>query len=330
MVPRVVVTGVGGAPGFDLARSLMRRGCTVIGTDSDPLASGLLLPLAARVVPPADHPDYPTQLLTLCTEFEADALLSTVEAELPHLLRLCPKLTALGVRTWLPSTGAVTACLDKAVFHSVLVRHGLPTPNTFLPHQLAELPGDMALVVKPRRGQGAKDVYYCNTPGQARVLCELVTDPIVQEHVVGEEFTADCLVDDAGRASAILRRRLLVRNGLSMVSTTFHDEAVALRVKEVLAAVGMVGPCCVQGFRREIPGGEAQVVITEMNARVAGAFPLSEAAGADLVGQALNGLFGAAVDHTRLGYRSGVQLTKYVETLASGDAATLAKGRPRA
>ncbi len=41
-------------------------------------------------------------------------------------------------------------------------------------------------------------------------------------------------------------------------------------------------------------------------------------AGADLVGQALAGMFGAPVDHAALAYRPGVYLTKYTETLAAG------------
>lgn len=54
-VRRILVTGVGGAPGFDLARRLMELGCEVIGTDADPLATGLRLPgLTPVVCPPVD------------------------------------------------------------------------------------------------------------------------------------------------------------------------------------------------------------------------------------------------------------------------------------
>jgi carbamoyl-phosphate synthase large subunit len=65
------------------------------------------------------------------------------------------------------------------------------------------------------------------------------------------------------------------------------------------------------------------VVITEVNVRVAGGFALAEAAGADLIGQAVNGLFGRPVDHDRLTYRDEVFLTKYTETLATGGISTL-------
>ncbi|MBV9026464.1 MAG: ATP-grasp domain-containing protein [Streptomycetaceae bacterium] len=315
---RILVTGVGGAGGFDLARSLMRLGCEVIGVDANPLAPGLGLPcITARTMVPANNPAYRDELLGLCRALEPDAIMSTVEQELPQLAAMRGLLDELGVRTWLPQAHAVEACVDKAAFCAVAGEHRIPVPRTWLPHEIDEVPDGRALVVKPRRGQGAQDVHFCSTRKQAEVLCELVADPIVQERVDGREFTADCLVDRAGRASVILRYRLLVKGGLAVVSRTFRDQQAAELVKATLAAVGAVGACCAQGFIRE--SGPDRIVMSELNARVAGGFLLSEAAGADLVGQALSGLFGLPVDHDRLSYKPGVYLAKYTETLAAGE-----------
>lgn len=308
---RILVTGIGGAPGFDLARALIRRGYHVIGTDANPLAWGLQLPgLTPRTMPHADDPDYSADLLRLCRDLRPDAILSTVEQELTHLVTVREKLVDLGIRMWLPDIRAVDACADKARLHAILTDHHIPTPRTFHPHQGDEIPDELPLVVKPRRGQGTRDVHYCWTRKQALTLCELIPEPIVQERLDGSEFTADCLVDRDGRSSVVLRHRLLVKGGLSMVSRTFHNQAVTDLVIETLAAVGIVGPCCVQGFLCE-----DRILITEINARIAGGFPASEAAGADLVGQILNGLFEMPVDHDELQYKPGVRLTKYIETL---------------
>ncbi|MFD7015218.1 hypothetical protein [Streptomyces sp. NPDC059928] len=65
------------------------------------------------------------------------------------------------------------------------------------------------------------------------------------------------------------------------------------------------------------------MLITELNVRVAGGFALAEAAGADLIGQTVNGLFHRPVDHDRLAYKSGIFFTQYTETLAFGDQALL-------
>jgi carbamoyl-phosphate synthase large subunit len=313
-----MVTGVGGAPGFDLAVGLLRHGIDVIGLDADPLAPGLLIPgINPRVTASAGDSGYPASLLGLCRELRPAALFSTVEHELPGLVRLQHDLAGLGVRTWLPDAHGMQACIDKAAFHRVLAHHGLPVPRTWLPGEISEVPDGVPLVVKPRGGHGSKNVHFCSARHQARVLCELVPDPVIQEHVTGREFTADCLIDREGHASVILRWRLLIKGGLSVVSATFHDEDTARLVMSVLAAIGAAGPCCVQGIIRD-DGSRPRVQFLEANARFAGAFRLSEAAGADLVGQALNGMLGAPVDHARLAYQPGVYLTKYTETLSSG------------
>lgn len=312
----VLVTAVGGAPGFDLTRMLLHDGYDVIAADANPYAAGLLLPAVTPVVvPPSHHDRYADELLRICRSERPAALIATDEGEILRLIELREELATLGVRTWLPSKEAVTTCHDKAAFHRTVCEHDIPTPRTWMPGELDQIPAELELVVKPRRGHGAKDVLFCHTVRQAQVLCELVDDPIVQERIDGAEFTADCLVDRDGNVSVIPRRRLLVRNGLAMVAATFHDDQVAETVTATLAALGMTGLCCVQGF---ITNGPDRVVITEVNTRIAGAFPVSIAAGADLIGEFINGLFGRPVDHDRLRFTGGVHLVKYVETLAAG------------
>jgi carbamoyl-phosphate synthase large subunit len=283
---RIVVTGVGAAPGFDLARSIHRLGHHVIATDAQPLAPGLLLSgVTARITPRADDSRYGAALLQLGRDTGADALIAGIEPDLAPVLRARRALAAAGVRVWLPAAGSVRACLDKAAFHRVLTEHRVPTPRSWLPDQLDQVPDGTELVVKPRGGHGAQHVHFPATLEQARVLCELVPEPLVQERLHGEEFTADCLVDRAGRASVVLRWRSLVKAGLAAVAVTFHDERVAGQVRRTLAAVGAAGLSCVQGFVTD--RGPEAVVITEVNVRVAGGFALAEAAGADLIGQAV-------------------------------------------
>ncbi|HET6634289.1 MAG TPA: ATP-grasp domain-containing protein [Streptomyces sp.] len=318
MPKRILVTGVGGAPGFDLARSLQRLGCHVLVADSDPYAPGLHLPeVTAHHVAPAGEPRYRAAMLRLCAKARPDAVLSTVEAELPQLLSLRRPLADLGVTTWLPEREAIQACGDKARFADVLAAHGIPAPRTVLPHEISHAP-DGPLVVKPRHGQGAKSVHVCRTREQARILCDLVPAPIIQEYIAGHEFTTDCIVDRAGRASVMLRRRLLIKGGLAVVSRTFCDPEVEGWVRATLTATGLTGACCVQGFIRE-QEGPGRVLITEANARVGGGFPATEAAGADYVGQLLRGLFHQPVDHDRLSYKPDVTLTKYTETLTTSE-----------
>ena len=310
---RILVTGTGGAGAFDLARFVQRLGHEVIAADSNPYAPGLRLPeVTALHMPPAGHPHWADNLLTACRTLRPDALWSAVEAEFAGLARLREPLADLGVRSQVADPALVQACVDKHAFHRVLTAAGIATPRLWEPHQDLDIPAGTPLVVKPARGQGARQVTFCHTGAQAHMLRDLMPDAVVQERLRGTEFTADAVVDAAGRASVVLRRRLLVKGGLAVVAETFHDPEVAARVTRTLAAVGARGLCCAQGF---ITTGPEPVVMTEVNARVGGGFPLAEHAGADLVAQGLNALLGRPVDHSRLAYEPGLRLTKYTETL---------------
>ncbi|KOU62692.1 ATP-grasp domain-containing protein [Streptomyces sp. IGB124] len=313
---RILVTGVGANPGFGLTRSLVRLGHTVIAADANRLAPGFLLPsVVPQAIPLASDPNYPSIVTRLCRKLEVEAVVAGIEPDLEPLTQMASQLDAEGVRLWIPAAWSVRACTDKALFHQVLTEHGIATPRTWQPQEIEQIPDGAELVVKPRFGHGAQDVHFVHRREHARVLCELVPHPMVQERIYGCEFTADCLVDRAGYASVILRRRDVVKAGLATVATTFDNPDVRDLVLRTLDAVGARGLCCVQGFICS----DGMVTITELNLRIAGGFPLTEAAGADLVGQMVNGLFGLPVDHRRLTYRTGVFLTSYVETLAVGD-----------
>ncbi|PKV82610.1 ATP-grasp domain-containing protein [Streptomyces sp. TLI_146] len=317
---RILVTGVGANPGFGLTRSLTRLGHHVVAADASPLAPGFLLPdVTPHLIPLADNPGYCTRLEELCRDLKVDAIVPAIEDDLPPLLCMAARLEETGVRLWLPEPASVHACIDKGAFHEVLTEHGVPTPRAWWGDALDQVPDDTELVVKPRRGHGAQHVHFVDNRRHALLLHELVPGALVQQRVHGIEFTADCLVDRSKQVSVILRRRDLVKAGLATVSTTFHDPAVLGLVRATLRAVCAEGLCCVQGFIQD----SGAITITELNVRVAGGFPLAEAAGADLVGQMVRGLFHLPVDHDTLTYRPGMFLTNYVETLAIGNAADL-------
>ncbi|MEU9478642.1 ATP-grasp domain-containing protein [Streptomyces sp. NPDC048191] len=317
---RILVTGVGANPGFGLARSLLRLGHRVVAVDANPLATGFFLDdVSPYAIPLATDPDYPEAIMGLCQALAVDAIVAGIENDLPPLLDLRPRLDADGVRLWLPDAKSVHDCIDKARFHHVLNEHGIPTPRTWEPEDLDLVPAGTELVVKPRGGHGGQGVHMVTSLRHARVLCELVPGAIVQERGRGTEFTADCLVDREGKASVVLRRRDLVKAGCVAVSSTFEDQAVHDLVLDTLRAVRAQGLCCVQGFSTD----DGRVSITELNVRLAGGYALTESAGADLIGQMVNGLFGLPVDHDQLTYRTGVFLTNYLETLRVGDVAEL-------
>src|SRR5205823_12279345 len=119
---------------------------------------------------------------------------------------------------------------------------------------------------------------------------------VVQTRVAGRECAVDALVDPHGvMVGAVRRWRLETSAGISTKGRTFSDDALVGHTGQVLAAVGLTGPANVQGFVDEA----GLITFIEVNPRFSGGLPLSIAAGADLVGEYLRGVFGMALHPER-------------------------------
>lgn len=307
----VLVTGVGGAAGVAVLRALAGVRPTV-GADCDPLAAGLHLADDSAVVPRADDPAFVEHLLELAARTGATTLVCTVAEELPALIDARPELDRAGVRSWLPSAAAVATCVDKWVFAQACTAAGVPAPAT-APGTADGVPGPW--IVKPRNGRGSRDVHPADDAAELAWALVRVPGAIVQTRLTGTEFTVDALVDRDGRlAGAVPRWRLVTKAGISTVGRTFDAPDLVTGVATLLAAVGLTGPACVQGFVAD----DGAFAFTEINPRFSGGLPLSLAAGADLVGEYLRGVDGLAVRPERLAHRAGVTMMRHYAEVYTG------------
>jgi carbamoyl-phosphate synthase large subunit len=221
---RVLVTGAGGAAGVAVIRALRRDGHHTIGVDADPFAAGLALAADAAVIPTADDPGFADGLVTVFDQTQTEILVVTVSEEIAAVHAMRDHVARRGVATWLPPVSAVAICLDKWKFARVLRDAGIPTPAT----DLGDAHGvEGPWVVKPRFGRGSRDVYLVDDPTELAWACRRTPDPIVQTRASGREFTADLLIDRAGRTAACVPRwRVETKAGISTKGETFTDDAV--------------------------------------------------------------------------------------------------------
>ena len=307
----VLVTGAGGAAGISVIRALKQQGHRVIATDCDPLAAGLRLADAAAVLPPYAADDYVDQLVATAIIHGATCLMSTLAEEMVRLAAATDRFDADGLAHWLPGPEAVTSCIDKWKFAQAVAATGHPAPATGL-GSADGVPGPW--IVKPRFGRGSRDVYAVDDQDELSWAIRQVPDPIVQTRLSGREFTVDALVDRSGNlAGAVPRWRLETKAGISTKGETFSSSSLVGAVGSLLRSLGVTGPANVQGFVS--PDGPS---FMEINPRFSGALPLSLAAGADLVGQYLNGVLGDPIRPERLTFQPGVTMIRHFEEIFEG------------
>jgi carbamoyl-phosphate synthase large subunit len=258
----VLLTGVGKR--YDIVSSFAQHG-TVVAADPNPLAPAQYAATHRYAVPRIDDPEYVPTLARLCAEHDIGAVvpLTDLDIEVLAQARADGLLPAL-----VPDAEIARATYDKYETHLLLQRHGLPSPPTVLPGEPVDA---YPVMVKPRRGSGARSIHPAKDAHEAEFFCRYVDEPVmVQRLMQGPEFSMDCLSDPDGRCLNVIPRTMIEsRGGESIKGTVIADHELIELGRSVVEALGVRGPCTVQAFR----DAEIGLGITDVNTRFGGAFP---------------------------------------------------------
>jgi carbamoyl-phosphate synthase large subunit len=260
--PGVLLTGVGKR--YDIVSAFAQH-TTVVAADPNPLAPAQYAAHHRVAVPRIDDAAYVPALRELCSEFHVGAVVPLTDLDIEVLAhaRAAGELPA-----FVPAPEIAAATYDKYDAHRLLTRLGLPSPPTVLPGEPVQ---SYPVMVKPRRGSGARSIHRADDQRAAEFFVDYVKEPtMVQRLMDGPEFSIDCLSDLDGRClNAIPRTMIESRGGESIKGTVIADPELVQLGRRVVEALGVRGPCTVQVFRdREIGLG-----ITDVNTRFGGAFP---------------------------------------------------------
>src|SRR4051794_12226569 len=255
----VILTGVGKR--YDIVSAFAQHAFT-IAADPSPLAPARYA-ADLRVAPPrVDDPGYVPFLEDLVASHGVKAVVPLTDLDIEVLAR------AERLPAFVPSGDVARATYDKYETHGLLLSKGLPSPPTVLP---GEEPESFPVMVKPRRGSGARSIHPAADREEMEFFVRYVKEPVmVQRLMGGPEFSIDLLCDLDGRClNAIPRTMIESRGGESIKGTVIHDQELIDLGRSVGEALGVRGPCTVQAFRDP----EIGIGIADVNTRFGGAFP---------------------------------------------------------
>ena len=265
MKPAVLLTGAGKR--YDIVSCFAALTKTIVA-DPAPLAPAQYAAHVRAAVPLIDDPRYVTALRELCELHNVGVVLPLTDLDIVVLAqaRVDGHLPAL-----VPAPEIARATYDKYETHLLLQRLGLPSPPTVLPGADLDSFNDYPVMIKPRRGSGARSIHLAKNPDQARFFIDYVEEPVmVQRAMGGPELSIDCLGDMHGRClNAIPRTMLESRGGESIKGTAVRDDELIELGRRVMEALDVRGPATIQVFRDPQIG----VGITDVNTRFGGAFP---------------------------------------------------------
>src|SRR3954452_20296435 len=175
----VILTGVGKR--YDIVSAFAEHAFT-IAADPSPLAPAQYA-ADVRVSPPRiDDPQYVPFLQELVAKHNVGAVVPLTDLDIEVL-------AAADLPAFVPSAEIARDTFDKYAAHELLLRHGLPSPPTVLP---PEEPESYPVMVKPRRGSGARSILPSADRDEMEFSVQHVKDPVmIQQLMQGREFSVD-------------------------------------------------------------------------------------------------------------------------------------------
>jgi carbamoyl-phosphate synthase large subunit len=262
--PAVLLTGVGKR--YDIV-SCFAQLTRTIAADPSPLAPAQYAAHVRAAVPLVDDPRYVPALERLCAEHGVGAVLPLTDLDIEVLARARAEAR---LPAFVPAPEIARATYDKYEAHLLLEQLSLPSPPTVLPQDDLDAL-QYPVLVKPRRGSGARSIHPARDAREARFFAGYVSEPVMlQQALDGPELSIDCLGDLEGRClNAIPRTMLESRGGESIKGAVVRDEELIELGRRTMEALAVSGPATIQVFRDPRLG----VRITDVNTRFGGAFP---------------------------------------------------------
>src|SRR5688572_23979065 len=161
----VLLTGVGKR--YDIVSAFAEH-AFVIAADPNPLAPAQYA-ADVRVAPPRiDTPDYVPFLAELVAKHDVKAVVPLTDLDIEVLARS-------DLPAFVPAPEVCRATYDKYEAHTLLLSHDLPSPPTVLP---GEEPDSYPVMVKPRRGSGARSIHAAADRAQMEFFVDYIDEPV--------------------------------------------------------------------------------------------------------------------------------------------------------
>lgn len=280
---KILVTGVGGPAGINIARLLRERDdVEVTGCDVDETASGRCFVDEFVLAPYVrDAQAYEAWLRDMVSTRAYNIVIPTVHEELPLLATFASELPA-----FVPLSGPITLALGADKFFAYQwMTENLPqytSSFTSLRDWTPTWSTTETLFIKPRAGRGARGCKAVTHDELVYLQIHEVApeDIVVMELLPGTEWTVDAYIAKDGTIVYLTpRERTGLAGGISIKGRTVRHETVIEATKALIAQLDMAGPVCIQ-WKADAQG---QPKFVEINPRLSGGLMISVAAGINAV-----------------------------------------------
>lgn len=281
----VLITGIGSTTALSVIKGLRKQDeydVCIVGTDineKSDIAGSHFCDKFFKVPFATKEGEYIGTLIDIINSQSIDLLIPIVDIELEVIAQdkdIIEKSTYL----LLSAYETVMICNDKFKTYEFFNRSGMPAIKTILVGDFGDIKNliadsniDFPLIAKPRKGVSSRDVYEIRSDEELFLIKD-IKDAVIQEKGEGQEYTIDIFCDKGRLVSAVPRKRLETRAGISYKGQTEKDDKLISYAEKIGEELNIKGPANIQCFKNG-----KDVKFFEINPRFSGSLPLTTAAG---------------------------------------------------
>ena len=261
-------------------------------------------------VPKVTEANYIDVLKEICYRQDIRLLIPLIDTELVLLARHRSEFEEMGVTVLVSSLETNEICFDKRKTYNFFREIGVQTPEILDPVKvLSDSKAKYPCLLKPANGSCSLGVTKIHNAKELKFFKDYVDNPVLQEFIIGDEYTLDILVDFQGNVCSVVPRlRIETRAGEVSKGMTVKDPSIIAAGKKVAESLnGAVGCITVQCFRTT--GGDIKFI--EINPRFGGGFPLSIEAGADFPRWIIEMMLGQKRQFVIDDWKDGIVMLRY-------------------
>ncbi|MCQ6278892.1 ATP-grasp domain-containing protein [Bacillus sp. EB600] len=267
------------------------------------------------LVPRVTDDNYLAELLNICEIEEIDLVIPLIDTELVLLANNKDLFEQIGVKLLISSKKLNEIANDKLETYKFFSKNGIATPKVFSEEDLTIENFKFPLLIKPRHGSSSKGVIKINNKRELDFFKDYIPNPIIQEFIMGIEYTVDVMTDFNGNIKTIVpRQRIETRAGEVSKGITKKDIEIINAVESVVTKLpGAAGCITLQCFKKE----DGTITFIEINPRFGGGIPLSIEAGANFPLWTIELCLGATFNKYELDWKENLIMLRFDDAVFS-------------
>lgn len=285
---RVLITSFGSNTSIGVAKSL-QKDCFIVGTDSNPFyeCNGYSFANVIENLPFYNDITYAEKLLFLVDKHKINCIIPIHDKEIEAIARLRDEGNLPNVKVATNSLEITTLCNDKTSINHFL-NELIPIPKVYTS---LEDKINFPVIVKDNDGVSSRNIEIVNNIKELKNID--LSNKIIQEFIVGEEFTVDCYLSylEQDLFYYSVRKRLETRSGMSVKSIIIDDLLMGTYCKIIHQKLGYRGASNIQFIVKN-----NQPYFIEINPRFAGAGILTYKSGYNFPLMTINELCNRQID----------------------------------